>query len=204
MKALHIKSALTLFVIIFCASAFANGGGGGGGTPPVKYTGLEYYCFDNIGKQTSTVKLPGTNDYCAPVQQGACSWEWKLDYSDDTPSKINCNAGFACNPALPGMRISKPVDVYQFCVKSNTWHNVAQCVDKKKGTTADSSKCGTGDTNYYWKPKCDPKKSKNDCMWSLEGQQWYSCFSDTTSQGAIDKDGHKVIKEWLGGGIVVI
>lgn len=193
MKALK----LAIFTIIFYTSAF-GAGGGGGSEPPISYTNQEYYCFKDLGKSTSTEKLPGSQKYCVPVQNGPCSWKWDLDYSKDTPTQVGCNS-YACDKSLIGMQIDKPVEIYTFCVKKNTWNTIAQCVDKTNNKTAESSKCNGKDANYYWKPKCEKGKGMSHCEWSLDGQNWFYCFNENTSQGKQEENGYVKFKEWKGG-----
>lgn len=194
MKALK----LALFAMIFYANAFAAGGGGGGGKDPINYTNQEYYCFKDLGKSTSNEKLPGSQKYCVPVQNGPCSWKWDLAYDKDTPTQVGCNS-YACDKSLIGMQIDKPVEIYTFCVKQNTWSVIAQCVSKADNKPAESSKCDGKDANFYWKPKCDKDKGMRTCEWAMDGQNWFYCFNENTSQGKQEENGYVKFKEWKGG-----
>lgn len=193
-----MKTQIILAIFALFSTLYAAGGGGGASKPPISYTDQEYYCFKDLGKSTSSEKLPGSQKYCVPVQNGPCSWKWDLDYSKDTPTQVGCNS-YTCDKSLIGMQIDKPVEVYTFCVKKNTWNVIAQCVDKTNNKTAESGKCDGKNASYYWKPKCDKDKGMGTCEWAMDGQNWFYCFNENTSQGKIEENGYVKFKEWKGG-----
>ena len=195
---------ITLIIMLSSGFLLAGGGGGGGSSGPYTPSGDSIYrCFKDLGKSTSNQKFSGQSSYCAPTQNGTCSYEWNLDLKNDniTSTGSGCN-NFTCSNSLQGMQMSSPVDIYKFCVLENKWSEVAQCVDKSTGNVVSNNTSCSGN-GHYWKPKCDNSKSIDECINTLKSRQWYQCenlqYNGFTGTLKTEENGYVKFQEYCVG-----
>lgn len=137
-----------------------------------------YRCFSDLGyhQNTTTERISSARieSACYPLTStvNGCKmkWNWSIDYKDSSVVEANTSCQYGCKSSTWGIhnqykKLYPPVHTYRYCVKNNDWTIVARCVDKQDGVEADAALCNSASSGgrYYWKPKCEPTDTTEEC-----------------------------------------